>query len=283
MDRKLTLAERLIVPADFSSGGEYGVARITDKVMALAMRLEGTGVTIKINSAARTCGHSLVKVLHNLGVKVMHDLKLNDIPQTMQTDAEIIAEFKPELLTVMCSAGVEGMSRVQKTLEGITEVLGVTVLTSLDEEGCSSIYGASPEVVVGRLALLAYKANLGGLVASGAELKTLRNTEWLDDLSLNIPGIRPTWSVVPGDDQSRVMTPRAAIMAGADRIIVGRPILNAKPNDDGLPNNPREAVERTLTEIEEALASLATAPVSFPEDKDQSASWRFFSSGQPTK
>jgi len=254
MDRKLTLAERLIVPADFSSGGEYGVTRIRNKVTTLARQLEGTGVIIKVNSASRTCGHGLIEILHGLGVKVMNDLKLNDIPNTMATDAEILAEFKPELLTVMCSAGVEGMSRVQKTLEGITEVLGVTVLTSLNDDQCKDIYGRTSAEGVVYFANLAYLANLGGLVLSGQELPLINERRGLWNLSRNTPGIRPTWSVVPGDDQSRVMTPRAAIMAGADRIIVGRPILNAKPNDDGLPSSPREAVEATLIEIKEALA-----------------------------
>jgi len=246
--------ERLILPADFkpTEGGVEGIRR---KVLALADAVEGTGVVIKVNSALRACGYSLIKELHDRGVMVMADLKLVDITETMETDAQIIAEYDPELLTVMCCAGIDGMRRVQEAL-GTTEVLGVTVLTSLNEEDCDAIFTCSTKAGVLRFSRMAQLAGLGGLVLSGAELEVVSNRKELL-LSLNTPAIRPAWSVVEGDDQakSRVMTPAKAIIGGADRIVVGRPILGAKPNDKGLPQNPREAVERTIAEIAEGLAA----------------------------
>ncbi|HRZ30606.1 MAG TPA: orotidine-5'-phosphate decarboxylase, partial [Candidatus Paceibacterota bacterium] len=213
---------------------------------------------IKINSALRTCGYDLINMLHDLGVEVMADLKLNDISNTMATDAEILTEFKPKLLTVMCSTGIEGMSQVQKTLDGITEVLGVTVLTSLDRGSCQDIYGCPPAEGVIRFAQMAKVAKLGGLVLSGQEVAIVKDQRGLKNLSLNVPGIRPTWSIISGDDQKRIMTPKEAILAGANRIVVGRPILTAGPNEGFFPDSPLEAVKWTLAEIEEALASMTT-------------------------
>lgn len=246
--------ERLILPADFKPDGG-GIEGIRRNVLALADAVAGTGVVIKINSALRACGYGLIKDLHDREVSVMADLKLVDIPETMGTDALIIAEYEPELLTVMCCAGIDGMLLVNRSL-GVTEVLGVTVLTSLNEEDCQAIFTCSTKAGVLRFARMAQLAGLGGLVLSGVELEVVAKRNELM-LSLNTPAIRPAWSVVEGDDQDkgRIMTPARAIASGADRIVVGRPILGAKPNDNGLPQNPREAVERTIAEIEEGLAA----------------------------
>lgn len=245
--------ERLIVAADFKPDA-FGVNGICQRVLTLADSLKDTGVVIKVNSALRACGVELIKHLHGRGVRVMADYKLVDIPETMETDAEILFEYKPELLTVMCSAGVEGMRRVQMRSSHLTEVLGVTVLTSLDEEECQAIFTCSTKAGVLRLARLAQLAGLGGLILSSQEAEMLLKKQELV-LSLNTPGIRPGWALVKGDDQSRVMTPAKAIAAGADRIVIGRPILQAAPNDKGLPQNPREAVAWTLTEIADGLTA----------------------------
>jgi len=252
--KELKLEERLILPADFKPD-LGGISEVRRKVLELAGSVEGTGVIIKVNSALRACGYSLIKELHDRGVKVMADLKLVDIAETMETDALIIAEYAPELLTVMCCAGIEGMRRVRYGVLSEMEVLGVTVLTSLNEEDCQAIFTCSTKAGVLRFARMAQLAGLNGLVLSPAELEVVRDRPELA-LTFNTPAIRPAWSVfVGGDDQNqnRVMTPAKAIEAGADRIVVGRPILGAKPNDKGLPNSPREAVERTIAEIAEGL------------------------------
>jgi orotidine-5'-phosphate decarboxylase len=217
----------------------------------------GTGVIIKINSALRACGLKLIRELHDRGLRVMADLKLNDIYETMSIDASVLAPYKPEFLTVMCSAEIDGIEIVRRALAGITEVLGVTVLTSFDEEECQSVYGCSAKAGVLRFARMARLAGLAGLILSPQEAEMLTKHPELSALSLNTPGIRPAWALVKGDDQARVMTPAKAIVAGAERIVVGRPILNAAPNDEGFPASPLEAVKRTLEEIDEGLKARA--------------------------
>jgi orotidine-5'-phosphate decarboxylase len=238
--------ERLIVAADFDPrkvGGKHGVIK---SVMKLVRQLQGTGVYIKVNSALRAQGYGLIDEMHGEGVRVFADLKLIDIPNTMETDGALLAECKPELLTVMCAAGIDGMHAVQKTLPD-TNVLGVTVLTSLNEEECQAIFSCSTKAGVLRFARMAKLAGLGDLILSPKEVEIVNNRFELG-LSLNTPGIRPKWSIVEGDDQSRVLTPHQAIQNGATRIVIGRPIVQA--------DNPRDAVQRTLDEIEQGLAEV---------------------------
>lgn len=237
-------SERLIVAADFDPRKFGGINGVREKVLKLADTLEGLGVIIKVNSILRACGYSLIKDLHELGLRVFADLKLVDIPNTMETDGAMLAEVKPELLTVMCCAGIDGMASVQKVIGSETEVLGVSVLTTFDEEECQAIFTCSTKAGVLRFARMAQLAGLGGLILSSQEAEMLSKKKELL-LSLNTPGIRPKWSLVAGDDQKRVMTPGKAIDAGAKRIVIGRPITQ----DD----NPREATEKTLREIEEAM------------------------------
>lgn len=237
-------SERLIVAADFDPRKFGGINGVREKVLKLADTLEGLGVIIKVNSILRACGYSLIKDLHELGLRVFADLKLVDIPNTMETDGAMLAEVKPELLTVMCCAGIDGMASVQKVIGSETEVLGVSVLTTFDEEECQAIFTCSTKAGVLRFARMAQLASLGGLILSSQEAEMLSKKKELL-LSLNTPGIRPKWSLVAGDDQKRVMTPGKAIDAGAKRIVIGRPITQ----DD----NPREATEKTLREIEEAM------------------------------
>lgn len=250
----MILEERLIVAADYSPKEYGGIQGVKKKVLDLAIDLK-EGVYVKVNSILRAIGYDLIVMLHDLGLKVFADLKLIDIPKTMKIDGEMLKEVKPEILTVMCCAGVDGMRDVQETLKGITEVLGVTVLTSLDEKKCKEIFVCSPKAGVLKFAHMAQSAGLGGLILSPKEVEIIKSEPKLASLILNTPGIRPEWSVVKGDDQARVVTPKKAIESGADRIVIGRPITQAGPNDKGLPQTPREAVERTLEEIRQGLSS----------------------------
>ena len=125
-------------------------------------------------------------------------------------------------------------------------MLGVTVLTSVDEEECQSIFSCSTKAGVLRFARMAQLAGVAGLVSSPQEAEMLAGKKELV-LAANTPGIRPEWSLVAGDDQRRVMTPGKAMKAGVKRIVVGRPITQA--------DNPLEAVRRTLDEMEAALAT----------------------------
>jgi orotidine-5'-phosphate decarboxylase len=161
----------------------------------------------------------------------------------LEIDGAFLKEANPELLTVSCAAGVAGMKAVKDRLPN-AEVLGVTVLTSLPTEECQKIHGhAGMAGAVGRsLAQLAKSACLDGIVCSPAEVSPIRDMIG-PSMSINTPAIRPAWANVIGDDQNkdRVMTPKEAIRAGADRIIVGRPIFQAR--------DPYDAVMRVLEEI----------------------------------
>lgn len=236
-------SERLIVAADYDPRKHGGINGVREKVLKLGESLKGLGVIIKVNSVLRACGYDLIDELHELKLRVFADLKLIDIPNTMDTDGAMLAEVKPDLVTVMCCAGIEGMRKTQEAIGGSTEVLGVTVLTSLDEEECQGIFTCSTKAGVLRFARMAQLAGLGGLILSSQEAEMLKAKQELV-LSLNTPGIRPDWGLVKGDDQARVMTPGKAIRAGVKRIVVGRPITQAE--------NPREAAEKTLQEIREA-------------------------------
>lgn len=249
----LTVPDRLIVAADFSPGKFGGIEGVRAQILTLARELEGLGVYIKVNSALRALGYPLVVELHDLGLRVFADLKLIDIPTTMQIDAEMLKEVRPDILTVMCCAGIDGMHTVQEVLSD-TEVLGVTILTSLNEEECQQIFTCSTKAGVLKFARLAQLAGLQGLILSPKEIEILTGRFELV-LSLNTPGIRPAWSIVEGDDQARVLTPRQAFENGADRIVLGRPVTQAKPNNQGLPQSPREAVELTLEEIRSGLGA----------------------------
>lgn len=240
----MEVSERLIVAADYDPRKLGGIIGVKNEVLKLAESLKGLGVIIKVNSVLRARGYELIEGLHGLGLRVFADLKLIDIPNTMETDGAMLAEVKPEIVTVMCCAGIDGMRAVQKVIGGTTEVLGVSVLTSLDEEECQAIFTCSTKAGVLRFARMAQLAGLGGLILSSQEAEMLGAKQELM-LTLNTPGIRPDWSLVAGDDQKRVMTPGKAIKAGVKRIVVGRPITQAK--------DPRGAVEKTLQEIEEAL------------------------------
>lgn len=237
--------ERLIVAADFDPRKEGSTRLVYERVIGLAKELEGLGVLIKVNSILRAHGYSLISNLHDLGLQVFADLKLIDIPNTMETDGAMLAGYRPEILTVMCCAGIDGMHKVQETVGESTEVLGVTVLTSLDEEECQAIFTCSTKAGVLRFSRMAQLAGLGGLILSPQEANMLTEHQELV-LGLNTPGIRPSWSLVSGEDQARVMTPGKAIAAGVKRLVIGRPVTQAE--------SPRDAVERTLEEICEALA-----------------------------
>lgn len=244
--KELSPAERLIVAADFKPRPNCGEWR-TDvrlQVLALANQLEGTGVYLKVNSALRACGYGLIDEIHNLGLRVFADLKLFDIGETLITDGVLLREAKPELLTTVCVAGVSAMKALKAELPH-TEVLGVTVLTSLKEADTIDMFYATVEASVMKFAMIAEDAGIDGLICAPTDVALIRSVV-KRVMSYNTPAIRPTWAIVPGDDQNpdRIMTPAKAIAAGADRIVVGRPIVKAE--------NPYDAVMRTIEEIASA-------------------------------
>lgn len=247
MSGQLTPPERLIVAVDIRPNTSRGCEGAIDDAFILADKLSGTNVFFKFNSLHRMRGHSLIKEIHARGLRFFADLKVYDIHETASIDGDFLSEFKPELLTTVCSIGVKAMKALKEKLPE-TEVLGVTVLTNLTEEEVRHIYGCSVEVATSKLAQLAEDAGLDGLITSPKEVAMLR-AQVGNRMTLNTPAIRPHWAFVEGDDQNpdRARTPAEAIRLGADRVVIGRPITQAA--------DPYAAVMRTLDEIAEAMAT----------------------------
>jgi len=169
------------------------------------------------------------------GAKIMLDLKLHDIPNTVQRAVANVSLLGAELLTIHTTGGMEMMKAARCGIEeaeknhGVKgpKLLGVTVLTSISEEAMKNELGVikSVEEQVVSLALLAKEAGLDGVVASPKEIKSIRKACG-DDFLIVTPGIRPAGSSV--DDQKRVCTPEQAVADGADYLVIGRPILQAE-------------------------------------------------------
>jgi orotidine-5'-phosphate decarboxylase len=158
------------------------------------------------------------------GVDIFLDLKLHDIPATVAGAARAVARLRPALLTVHAAAGPAAIKAAAEAAPGTT-VVAVTVLTSLAEADLSGIGLAGPvSEAARRLAALAVDAGARGLVCSPQEVAALR-AEVGDDILLITPGVRPAGAAV--NDQARVATPEEALRAGADLLVIGRPITGA--------------------------------------------------------
>src|SRR5512143_463808 len=170
-------------------------------------------------------GPSAVRAASALGRPIFLDLKLHDIPNTVEGAARSAAASGASLLTVHASGGPAMVRAAVKGAAGRLRVLAVTVLTSLDAEALRAIgLEGPPEAAVVRLARLAVDAGAGGLVCSPHEVRAVRAAVGPAPL-LVVPGVRP-----PGaarGDQARVATPEEAVAAGADVIVLGRPLRDA--------------------------------------------------------
>jgi len=187
-----------------------------------------------------TEGPEIVRAVLASGAKVFLDLKFNDIPTTVARTVEAASSLGVQMLTIHLSGGSDMIRAAVTVPKNDLLILGVTVLTSANE-GMLRETGISDEIdnQVLRLAKLGVARGVDGIVASPHEIKTLR-AKFGDKIKIVVPGIRPTWSD-PGD-QKRFMTPRDAVDAGADYLVIGRPITKHP--------NPREAVEKILTELQ---------------------------------
>jgi orotidine-5'-phosphate decarboxylase len=158
------------------------------------------------------------------GVQIFLDLKLHDIPATVAAAARAVARLRPALLTVHAAAGPAAIRAAAEVSPG-TKVVAVTVLTSLGEADLRRIGLAGPaSEAVRRLAVLAVESGASGLVCSPQEVAAVR-AEVGDDILLITPGVRPAGSDT--HDQARVATPEEALRAGADLLVIGRPITGA--------------------------------------------------------
>jgi orotidine-5'-phosphate decarboxylase len=158
------------------------------------------------------------------GVQVFLDLKLHDIPATVAGAARAVSRLRPEILTVHASAGPEMIRAAVESAPG-TCVAAVTVLTSLGDGDLVAMGMSGPvSDVVRRMSVLAVSAGARGLVCSPHEVSAVR-AEVGPDVKLITPGVRPAGADI--HDQARVATPEEAIRAGADLLVIGRPITRA--------------------------------------------------------
>ncbi|HEX3578372.1 MAG TPA: orotidine-5'-phosphate decarboxylase [Thermoanaerobaculia bacterium] len=206
--------DRLIVAIDRSS---------RDHILRLADSLQGAAGVLKIGLQAFVAnGPSIVREVIDRGAKVFLDLKIHDIPNTAKNAVAEAASLGAAMVTVH-AAGGEAMLRACAT--NSTLVLGVTILTSLDDGELQRIgFRGTPLDNAVRLAKLAQESGLHGIVASPHEVTAIREACGAA-MRIVVPGIRPEGSAA--GDQRRTMTPAAAIAASADYIVVGRPITDA--------------------------------------------------------
>jgi len=204
---------------------------VPDRPAALAMvdRLSGHVGLVKIGLELFTReGPRLVEEIRNRGERIFLDLKLHDIPNTVRGAIRSASRLGVEMLTIHAAGGSNMLSAACQEAESSASpllLLAVTALTSLSEEEVKKLgINLSVEQWVERLARLAQESGIRGLVASSQELPMLR-AKFGKSLQFVIPGIRPAGTAL--QDQSRTATPAEAIVAGADYIVVGRPILQA--------------------------------------------------------
>jgi len=200
-----------------------------DRALSLGKALKGSVGGLKLGLEFYSAqGLEGIKKMSSLDLPIFLDLKLHDIPNTVKKAVAALLPLNVKMLTVHTSGGEE-MLKAAKDAAGEGRpppmVLGVTVLTSLDQKALAAMgVSAEPLDQVLRLAGLAKKAGLDGIVCSPLEIAAVRK-KYGPKLKLVVPGIRPEGSAA--GDQKRVMTPREAVDLGADFLVIGRPITGA--------------------------------------------------------
>jgi len=228
--------DRLIVALDVDT-----IERANELIDILSPEVE----VFKIGIAPFTAfGQVLLEKLDKMGKKVFLDLKFHDIPNTVMNAAERAAEKNVFMMNFHCIGGLKMLEAAVKGARageggGKTILLGVTVLTSMDEREMQSIglTGDLQDKVL-EFASLAYKAGLDGVVASAKEARSIKKRIGKQFIVVT-PGVRPDWA--QAGDQKRILSPRQAIDEGADYIVVGRPVIQAE--------DPALAAKKIIDEI----------------------------------
>ena len=207
------------------------------QALSLVKELHDVAGMFKVGSQLFTlAGPQIVKDIVGSGAKVFLDLKFHDIPHQVAGAARSATQLGVSLFTLHASGGTEMMRRAVEAVaetaerEGTTRpaVLAVSVLTSIDAKTLAEIgVNGSPEESVLRLVKLAEQAGVDGAVASPQEAAQIRSAVTNPRFLIVTPGIRPATSGASPDDQRRVSTPAAALAAGANYLVVGRPITAA--------------------------------------------------------
>jgi orotidine-5'-phosphate decarboxylase len=219
-----------------------------EQALKLASELASAVGAFKIGSELFTvAGPDIVKQIRATGASVFLDLKFHDIPNTVAKAVTAAVQLDVQMLTVHTSGGFEMLRAAEQAAEEVAWkigripplVLGVTVLTSLNTAALREIgLDVNVEYQVRRLATVATRAGLRGLVCSPQEVAKLRQAI-PPAMQLVTPGIR--MGAEKADDQKRTLTPREAMDAGANWLVIGRPIYAAE--------NPRAAAENILNSL----------------------------------
>ncbi|MDQ3145073.1 MAG: orotidine-5'-phosphate decarboxylase [Pseudomonadota bacterium] len=193
------------------------------KLLAKALAPVAGGLKLGLEFFCRN-GREGVLEIADFGLPIFLDLKLHDIPNTVAKAIHALADLAPAVLTVHAAGGRAMMEDAKAAAPAGTKVVAVTVLTSLDGDDLNAI-GVTDDSArqVERLAGLAREGGLDGIVCSGNELAGAR-AQWKDGFFV-VPGIRPVDAAL--GDQKRIMTPRAALDAGASILVIGRPVTAA--------------------------------------------------------
>ena len=231
---------KLIVALDVETAAE---------ARRLVHTLKGIAGMFKIGSQLFTAaGPDFVREVVSSGERVFLDLKFHDIPNTVAAAGVEATRIGVSIFNIHAAGGSEMMRR---TVDAVSEcaasenierplVIAVTVLTSTDAATLTEVgYDSPPDSLVERLALLAEASKVDGVVASPREVRLIRSAVKNQQFVVITPGVRPEAAVLA--DQKRVATPREAIDAGADYIVVGRPILEAA--------DPAGAAQEIIDEI----------------------------------
>jgi len=209
-----------------------------EEALNWAKRFRGKIGTFKVGlQLYLRSGEDVLGGLQRLGVPIFLDLKFHDIPQTVGQAVRAVSQWAPRFLTVHASGGQEMMESAVSHAAKETSVLGVTLLTSLSEEVVrAGGWKGGVNETVGCLSELTRKAGLAGVVCSPHEASKERSA-WGAVAEIVTPGVRPPGTLA--DDQARSKSASEAIVAGASRIVVGRPILRA--------SNPEAVLETILS------------------------------------
>jgi orotidine-5'-phosphate decarboxylase len=189
-------------------------------------------------------GPDIIKMIQDQSAaNIFLDLKLHDIPATVRGALRSAKKLGVQYITIHSTEGEEILETAQEVKGSGLEVLAVTVLTSTSASSLVSL-GVREDINAAALVLdratRAQNSGCAGVVCSGEEAKLVKS-KCGGDFKIVVPGIRPEWALVSGDDQNRIATPSQAIEDGADMIVVGRPIRDA--------NDPREAAQKIIEEI----------------------------------
>ncbi|MGD8881630.1 MAG: orotidine-5'-phosphate decarboxylase [Desulfobacterales bacterium] len=232
----------IIFPLDVPS---IDTAKHYVELLAESVGLFKVGLELFVRS-----GPEIIEYIHtHSNARVFLDLKLHDIPATVGRAIARISDLGVAFTTVHVGETQQMLEAAVEGSRGKVGILGVTVLTSVCAEDLKTagyredFYSDLPRAVIQR-AQIARKTGCAGVICSGLEAQQIKEKLGADFLAVT-PGIRPAWAVTEKEDQQRITTPGQAISAGADYLVIGRPIRDAE--------NPKQAAARIAEEIENVL------------------------------